>query len=58
MNQQGKQDCDHIKLCVDCFNCKKKKNETYCKIGVWKEKGDKTILHSPYDFSCPHFDEA
>ena len=49
-----------IRLCVDCFNCKKKNGMIYCKLGVWEEtnKLDKSILYTPYDFSCPKWDEA
>lgn len=48
-----------IKLCTTCFNCKKKDGEIYCKLGVWKElDDDRTILHTPFDFNCPKWDEA
>jgi len=47
-----------IKLCTDCFNCKKKKNRIYCKYGVWEEvENGKTILHSPFDYSCPYYED-
>jgi multimeric flavodoxin WrbA len=53
------QDQYDIKLCVDCFHCKKKKRKIYCKLGVWEEIDDgKSILYTPYDFSCPKWDEA
>ena len=48
-----------IKLCTTCFNCKTKDSEVYCKLGVWKEKNNgKSILHTPYDFNCPEYEEA
>jgi hypothetical protein len=58
MMKQGKQDI-RIKLCTDCFNCKKKKNLVYCKLGVWKETDNgKSILHTPFDFGCNKWDEV
>jgi multimeric flavodoxin WrbA len=52
-------DQEEIKLCIDCFHCKKKKNKIYCKFGVWKETDTgKSILHMPYDFNCPEWTEA
>ncbi len=48
-----------LKLCTDCFNCKKKNGEIYCKLGVWKESDNgKTILHTPFDFNCPRWEEV
>jgi hypothetical protein len=49
---------DIIKLCIECFNCKTKKGTTYCKLGAWEEKSNKSILHTPYDFNCPEWEEA
>lgn len=59
MMKQKKSDTFEIMLCIDCFKCKKKKNEIYCKLGIWKEidKGQ-SILHTPYDFSCNKWEEA
>ena len=58
MMMQGKQDI-YIRLCIDCFNCKKKNNKIYCKLGVWEEiSNGKSILHTPYDFNCNMWDEA
>ena len=46
-------------ICTSCFNCKKKKGEVYCKLGIWKEKDDdKSILHTPFDFNCTEWEEA
>jgi len=48
-----------IRLCTSCFNCKKKSNFLYCKLGVWKEPDNgRTILHTPFDFNCNQWDEA
>jgi hypothetical protein len=48
-----------LKLCVDCFNCKKQKKKIYCKLGVWEEYDNgHSILHTPFDFNCPKWDEA
>ena len=48
-----------IRLCTSCFNCKKKKGKIYCKLGVWEEVDDgKSVLHTPFDFNCPKWDEA
>ncbi len=60
MQKQREQDTvETIKLCTDCFECKKKKGEIYCKLGVWKELDNgKTILHTPFDFNCNRWDEA
>jgi Neuraminidase (sialidase) len=58
MKEQKKQDIE-IKLCVDCFNCKTRRKQIYCKLGVWKEDDNgSTILHTPYDFNCPKWEEA
>lgn len=53
------EDITIIKLCINCFNCKKKGKKIYCKYGLWKEvdKG-KSILHTPYDFRCSEWEEA
>lgn len=59
MKKHVNQDTLKTKLCVDCFNCKTKNRKVYCKIGVWKEDDNsKSILHSPYDFDCPKWEEA
>lgn len=51
-------DIREIKLCIDCFNCKKKNNKTYCKLGVWKEEDDKkSIIYTAYDFDCIEWEE-
>jgi hypothetical protein len=48
-----------IKLCIDCFLCKKKQSKIYCKLGVWEEVDNgRSILHTPYDFNCNQWDEA
>ena len=48
-----------IRLCVDCFNCKQHKRKIYCKLGVWEEVDEgRSILHTPFDFNCPEWDEA
>ena len=48
-----------IKLCTSCYNCKKKNGKVYCKLGVWEEDDNgRTILHTPYDFNCPEYEEA
>ena len=48
-----------LKLCIDCFNCKKKKKKIYCKLGVWQEEDNgKTILHTPFDFNCTEYEES
>ena len=58
-----------IKLCTSCYNCKRKNEKIYCKFGykkpdgtfkrLWEEVDDgKTILHTPYDFNCPEYEEA
>jgi len=48
-----------LRLCTSCFNCKKKMDDIYCKLGIWKEKDNgKTILHTPFDFNCDQWDEA
>lgn len=48
-----------IRLCTSCFNCKTKEKKVYCKLGVWEEVDNgKTILHTPYDFNCPEYEEA
>jgi hypothetical protein len=58
MKKQGKQDI-HIRLCLDCFNCKKKNNQIYCKLGVWKEVDNgKSILHTPFDFGCNKWEDV
>ncbi len=47
-----------IKLCTLCFNCKKKSNKIYCKLGVWKEVDNgRSILYTPYDFGCNQWEE-
>jgi multimeric flavodoxin WrbA len=59
LKQQEKQHND-IKLCIDCFHCKTKNKKIYCKLGVWEEinNNGKSILHTPYDYNCPKWDEA
>ena len=47
-----------IRLCVNCFNCKTKNGDVYCKLGVWKEKKGKSILHIPETFNCRLWEEA
>jgi len=48
-----------IKLCTSCFNCKKKKEKIYCKLGVWEEDDNgRTILHTPFDFNCNRWEDA
>jgi hypothetical protein len=50
-------DGQSIKLCLDCFNCKTKEKFVYCKMGYWREKKKlKSILYTPYDFSCDNWD--
>lgn len=52
-------DTVEIKLCTSCFNCKKKRQMIYCKLGVWKEpENGRTILHTPFDFNCNRYEEA
>jgi multimeric flavodoxin WrbA len=59
MKTQNKQHELDIKLCVDCFKCKTKNKKVYCKLGVWEEvDSGQSILHTPYDFGCPKWDEA
>ena len=49
----------YIKLCTSCFNCKQRNGKVYCKFGVWEEiNNGKTILHTPFDFNCPEYEEA
>ncbi len=48
---------EQIKLCKNCFNCKKKKNKVYCKIGYFKISADIPIIYTPYDFDCYEYDE-
>jgi len=58
-----------IKLCTSCFNCKSKGGKVYRKFytidedgkkqRVWEENDDgRTILHTPFDFNCPEYEEA
>lgn len=49
-----------IRLCINCFNCKKKQNKIYCKLKRWEPVVDtgKTILFTPYDYNCPDYEEA
>jgi hypothetical protein len=59
MMKQEKSDTAKVVLCTSCFNCKRKGNKVYCKLGVWKETDNgRTILHTPYDFNCTRWDEA
>lgn len=59
MKKHVKSDTIKIRLCTSCFNCKKKNGSIYCKLGVWEEKtSNNTILHSPFDFNCPKWEEA
>lgn len=59
MKKRSNQDIAEIRLCTSCFNCKKKKDKVYCKLGVWEEPANgRTILHTPYDFNCNQWDEA
>jgi hypothetical protein len=58
MKKQDKLDTIKFRLCTSCFNCKKKKNDIYCKLGVWKEVNNKTILYTPFDFNCTEWEEA
>ena len=47
--------------CVNCFNCKKRGNEVYCKLGVWTERAEdvnKIRYHIPQEFGCPSYEEA
>ena len=44
-------------LCINCYNCKQKKDKVYCKFGVFEEKAGTPILHTPQDYDCPEFDE-
>ena len=58
MNININQDIE-TKLCTECFNCKKKNADVYCKLGVWKElDNNRSILHTPYDFNCNQWVEA
>lgn len=59
MKKQNRLDTIELRLCTSCFNCKKKENKIYCKLGVWKEVNCKrTILCTPFDFNCPEWEEA
>lgn len=59
MQKQRKSDIVEIKICIACFNCKKKDDKIYCKLGVWSEKANsKSILHTPFDFNCNRWEEA
>lgn len=58
MPKHVNQDTVKIRLCINCFNCKKKRDDVYCKLGAWKEKYTETILHTPYDFNCNKWDES
>ena len=49
---------DNQKLCVDCFNCRTKNDDIYCRFGIWKEKKPKIITYIPQDFDCPEYEEA
>jgi hypothetical protein len=48
-----------IKLCKDCIHCKVRFKEVYCKEGFWQEKfiPNRSILHSPTDFECRHYED-
>ena len=35
-----------------------KNKKVYCKLGVWEETNDRSILYTPYDFNCPEWNEA
>ena len=48
---------NEYQLCVNCFNCKTKGTDIYCKFGVFREKKTKFIIYSPQDFDCPEYDE-
>ena len=46
-----------IFLCIDCYNCKIKDNEVYCKMGYFsKVKEGEILLLSPFDFDCYEWD--
>lgn len=46
------------KICRDCFKCKTRKGEVYCKEGYFKEKPNKSIIHTPVDFDCYEWEEV
>lgn len=45
------------KICKNCFNCKTRNGEIYCKEGNFKEKSSKTIIYTPVDFDCCEWEE-
>ena len=49
---------DEQRLCIECYHCKIKRDDIYCKFGAWKEKLPKIITYVPQDFDCPEFEEA
>jgi len=40
-------------MCINCYNCKIKNEEVYCKEGYFKKINIKKILlYTPFDFDC------
>ena len=50
---------ENMKLCVDCFHCKTKNKEVYCKKGCFREnpQSNKSILYTPSDFDCEFYED-
>ena len=49
----------HNKLCIDCFHCKQKNNNVYCKERFFDNIDENKFLTlSPHDFDCPFWNEA
>lgn len=46
-----------IELCVNCFNCKTKKESVYCKFGYFQVKKGAPIIYTPYEFECFSYEE-
>lgn len=58
MVENGNENTTGSQLCIECFNCKTKGDEIYCKFGVFKEKKtSRPIIYVSQDFDCPEWDE-
>jgi len=56
--QQRRKNLVKNKLCIDCYLCKVKNGEIYCKEGYFSEKVGRSIIYTAYDFDCCEWEEG
>jgi hypothetical protein len=55
--QEGKKKIN-IHLCLNCVNCKERKNKVYCSKDYFKDiDKSKVTTYIPQDFDCYEFEE-